>query len=250
VNPNGIRLYWYPFQTLGSESMHRFIHEWFSPDFHDLTYLPLLLMLLALMAGLVGAPRCPRLRNLLLVLATIPAALRSMRHIPILVLVIVPVLSEMAQTWLQERGALRWSSKTVLGLAPRTLAFNLIVLLTFAGFTVARVRQVVGRQGETETRHFPAAAAAFLQQEHPPGPMMNHYNWGGYFIWTLYPQYRVFWTAGPTSGDTLMNEFGSCYHLKDDWRNPSRRGGFAPLSFPRMLLDHRPSIQPEVEADL
>ena len=107
VNPNGIRLYWYPFQTLGSESMHRFIHEWFSPDFHDLTYLPLLLMLLALIAGLAVAPRCPRLRNLLLLLATIPAALRSMRHIPILVLVIVPVLSEMAQAWLQERGALR-----------------------------------------------------------------------------------------------------------------------------------------------
>jgi hypothetical protein len=219
VNPNGIRLYSYPFQTLGSESMHRFIQEWFSPDFHDLTYLPLLLMLLALMAGLAASPRCPRLRNLLLVLATIPAALRSMRHIPILVLVMVPLLSEVAQTWLQQRGASRWFDKTTLGLAPRTLIFNLIVLLTFAGFTVARVRQVLGRQGETEARHFPTAAAAFLAQEHPPGPMMNHYNWGGYFIWKLYPQYRVFMDGrADVYGDTLMTEFGACYYLKDDWR--------------------------------
>ena len=218
VNPNGIRLYRYPFQTLGSESMHRFIHEWFSPDFHDLTYLPLLLLLLALMAGLAAAPRCPRLRDLLLVLATVPAALRSMRHIPILVLVIVPVLSEMTQTWLQERGAWRWSGKAEPGSAPRTLAFNLIVLLIFTGFTGARVRQVASHQGETEARHFPAAAAAFLEQEHPPGPMMNHYNWGGYFIWKLYPRYRVFLDGrADVYGDALMTEFGSCYYLKDDW---------------------------------
>ena len=218
VNPNGVRLYWYPFQTLGSESMHRFIQEWFSPDFHDLTYLPLLLMLLALIAGLAASRRCPRLRNLLLVVAMIPAALRSMRHIPFLVLVIVPVLSEMTQTWLRERGALRGSSQAAFGLAPRTLAFNLIVFLAFVGFTVARIKQVVGRQGETEAHHFPAAAAAFLQQHHPPGPMMNHYNWGGYFIWKLYPQYRVFMDGrADVYGDTLMNEFGSCYYLKDDW---------------------------------
>jgi hypothetical protein len=76
----------------------------------------------------------------------------------------------------------------------------------------------VGRQGETEAHHFPAAAAAFLQQHHPPGPMMNHYNWGGYFIWKLYPQYRVFMDGrADVYGDTLMNEFGSCYYLKDDW---------------------------------
>jgi hypothetical protein len=233
VNPNGIRLYWYPFQTLGSESMHRFIQEWFSPDFHDLTYLPLLLMLLALMAGLAASPRCPRLRNLLLVVATIPAALRSMRHIPILMLVMVPLLSEVTQTWLQQRVALRWFDKTTPGLAPRTLIFNLIVLLTFAGFTVARVRQVLGRQGETEARHFPTAAAAFLGREHPPGPMMNHYNWGGYFIWKLYPQYRVFMDGrADVYGDTLMTEFGSCYYLKDDWKKALEAWGIRTAVLP------------------
>ncbi|MGA9811794.1 MAG: hypothetical protein WBQ64_03395 [Terriglobales bacterium] len=233
VNPNGIRLYWYPFQTLGSEAMHRFIHEWFSPDFHDLANLPLLLMLLALIAGLAASPRSPRLRNLLLLLATVPAALRSLRHIPILVLVIVPVLSEMAQTWLQEREALRRSRQPFLGLAPRVLVFNLIVLLTFAGFTVARVRQIVGHQAETEAQHFPVAAAAFLLQEHPPGPMMNHYNWGGYFIWKLYPQYRVFMDGrADVYGDTFMNEFGSCYYLKDDWRRPLEAWGIRTVVLP------------------
>ena len=126
-----------------------------------------------------------------------------MRHIPILVLVIVPVLSEMAQTWLQESGSLAMVQQGSTRVGSARLVFNLLVLLAFAGFTVFRVRQVVGHQGETEAPHFPAAAAAFLQQEHPPGPMMNHYNWGGYFIWKLYPSIAFSWTAGPTSTATL-----------------------------------------------
>jgi hypothetical protein len=219
LNPNGVQIYRYPFETLRSAAMHRFIHEWFSPDFHDPTYLPLLLMLLALVAGLALLPRSPRLRSLLLVLATIPAALRSIRHIPILVLVIVPVLAELAHTWLQRSGMNRLFRTPLTGSASRTLAINFVVLFAFAGFTVLRVRHVVSRQAEVEAKNFPATAAAFLEQRHPPGPMMNHYNWGGYFIWKLYPQYRVFMDGrADVYGDTLMTDFGDCYHLTGNWR--------------------------------
>jgi hypothetical protein len=219
VNPNGLRIYWYPVETLSSAAMHRFIHEWFSPDFHDPTYLPLLLMVLALIAGLALSPRCPRLRSLLLLLATIPAALRSMRHIPILVLAIVPVLAELAQTRLQESGATRLFRRPLTGSAARTLVLNFLLLFTFSVFTVLRVREVVNRQGETEARHFPATAVAFLQAKHLPGPLMNHYNWGGYFIWKLYPQYRVFMDGrADVYGDAFMTDFGACYYLTGDWR--------------------------------
>ena len=227
VNPNGLQIYWYPVETLRSAAMHRFIHEWFSPDFHDLTYLPLLLMLLALIAGLARSPRCPRLRNLVLLLVAIPAGLRSMRHIPILVLVIVPVLAELAHSWMEQRGTvqllrklLTGSASTTLSRTPsRTLVFNVLLLLSFAGFTAVRVRQVASRQPETEAEHFPAAAVAFLQQEHPPGPIMNHYNWGGYFIWKLYPQYRVFMDGrADVYGDAFMTDFGACYYLTGDWK--------------------------------
>jgi hypothetical protein len=230
VNPNGVRIYWYPFETLRSAAMHRFIHEWFSPDFHDSTYLPLLLMLLALIAGLALSPRCPRLRNLVLLLATIPAALRSIRHIPILVLVIVPVLAELAGGWLWRPGVPArldgrdarppsFFRRRLTASASRTLAINFLVLFAFTSFAILRVRHVVSRQSETEAQHFPMAAAAFLQQQNLPGPMMNHYNWGGYFIWKLYPQYRVFMDGrADIYGDTFMTDFSDCYYLTDDWR--------------------------------
>jgi hypothetical protein len=232
VNPNGLRIYWYPFETLRSAAMHRFIHEWFSPDFHDPTYLPLLLMLLALIAGLALSTRCPRLRNIVLLLATIPAALRSIRHIPILVLVMVPVLAELAQACLEESGFTR-SFRAPLTPITRTLAINFLVLLAFTIFTVLRVRYVVRGQTETEAKHFPMAAAAFLQQQHPPQPMMNHYNWGGYFIWKLYPQYRVFMDGrADVYGDTFMTDFGDCYYLTQDWTRPLQSWGIRTVVLP------------------
>ena len=233
LNPNGLRIYWYPFETLRSPAMHRFINEWFSPDFHDPTYLPLLLMLLALIAGLALSPRCPRLRNLVLLLATVPAALRSIRHIPILVVVIVPVLADLAEAKLQELGATRLFRKPLSRTRSRTLAINFLVLLAFSTFTVIRVRQVVVRQGETEAQHFPRAAADFLRQQHPPQPMMNHYNWGGYFIWKLYPQYLVFMDGrADVYGDTFMTDFGDCYYLTNDWKGPLQAWGIRTVVLP------------------
>jgi hypothetical protein len=233
VNPNGVRIYWYPFETLRSASMHRFIHEWFSPDFHDPTYWPLMLMLLALVAGLALSPRRPRLRNLVLLLATVPAALRSIRHIPILVLVIVPVLAELAQSSLQEPIATRLFRTPLTGSASRTLVINFLVLFTFAAFTVFRVRHVVSGQAETEAKHFPMTAATFLQQHHPPGPMMNHYNWGGYFIWKLYPQYRVFMDGrADVYGDAFMTDFSACYYVTHDWRKSLQTWGIRTLVLP------------------
>ena len=233
LNPNGVQIYWYPFETLRSAAMHRFIHEWFSPDFHDRTYLPLLLMLLALVAGLALLPRSPRLRSLLLLLATIPAALRSIRHIPILVLVIVPVLAELAQARLQQSGTTRLLRRPLTGSASRTLVINFVVLFAFIGFTVFRVRYVVNRQAEAEAKAFPVAAAAFLLQQHPPGPMMNHYNWGGYFIWKLYPQYRVFMDGrADVYGDALMTDFSHCYYLTDNWRKSLQTWGIQTVVLP------------------
>ncbi len=233
LNPNGLRIYSYPIETLLSPAMHKFIQEWFSPDFHDPMYLPLLLMLLALMTGLAFSPRRPRLRDLVLLLATIPAALRSMRHIPILVLVLAPVLAGLAEAWLQQRGGERFLQAGQSQPTRRIVLANILVLIAFSVFTLLRVRQVVRTQGQTEAQHFPQAAVEFLSREHPPGPILNHYNFGGYFTWKLYPQYRVF-TDGRADvyGDRFMDDFAAAYYLTDDWRMPFQQWGIRTLILP------------------
>jgi hypothetical protein len=224
LNPNGVRLYSYPLQTLHSASMQNYIDEWLSPNFHELRYLPLLLMLLFLMVALSFSPRCLRPRELVLLLVTMSAALRSIRHIPIFVLVAVPLLSGLAQAWLRERGASALPGLRRIQSAGRTMLVNAIVLAAFAIFSLARVRSVVDQQAATEAQNFPAAAAFFISTEQPPGPILNYDNWGGYFIWKLYPEYRVYVDGrADLYGDSFLDDFASSYYLSNHWSGPLRQ---------------------------
>ena len=83
LNPNGLRMFSYPYETLTSPSMAAFIQEWASPDFHKVTYLPLAIFLLSTFAAMALSPKRGRLGEVFLVLITALGALRSVRHIPI-----------------------------------------------------------------------------------------------------------------------------------------------------------------------
>jgi hypothetical protein len=39
---------------------------------------------------------------------------------------------------------------------------------------------------------FPLQAATFMDENKPVGRMFNHFNWGGYLMWRLYPDHKVF----------------------------------------------------------
>jgi hypothetical protein len=104
------------------------------------------------------------------------------------------------------------------------MLLNGILLLTVCTLAGLQVRRVIMRQPETEAVNFPAAAASFLKSQHLPGNLLNHYNWGGYFIWQLYPEYRVFIDGrADVYGDSLMDDFAASYYLKDGWEQPLER---------------------------
>ena len=42
------------------------------------------------------------------------------------------------------------------------------------------------------TPWYPQSLSNFIEKVKPQGPMYNFYTWGGFLIWRLYPQYKVF----------------------------------------------------------
>jgi hypothetical protein len=222
LNPYGVAMYSYPLETLRSRAMQNYIGEWRSPDFHQYLYLPTLAMILATVVLPAFSPRRLRPRELLLLCVMTFAALRSVRHIPIYTLIAIPILSAMLLAWLEENGiAKRFQSKNSTMTSAKTLV-NAILLAAFLIFTVARVRFVIRRQPEAEAKEFPAAAISFITAHRPPAPILNNYNWGGYFIWKLYPEYRVYIDGrADLYGDTFMDDLAASYYLKTDaWRIP------------------------------
>jgi hypothetical protein len=234
LNPYGVQMYRYPFETLHSRAMLAYIGEWLSPDFHQARYLAVLFLMLATLVLPALSPRRLRPRELLLLVVTTYAALRSVRHIPIYVLVAVPLVSSMIAAGLRARG------KTTLLDAPQNpltqpkLIANATLLAGFLCFTVVQFHHVLVRQPQTEAKEFPAAAASFLMTSRLPGPLLNHYNWGGYFIWKLFPAYRVYIDGrADLYGDTFMDEFAATYYLKGkSWQDPLSRWGIQTVVLP------------------
>jgi len=234
LNPYGLKMYSYPLATLRSTSMQRYIVEWFSPDFHKASYLPLLLFLLASLAAVALSGRFvdsgrsadgtkTRPGELLLLCAAIFAALLSVRHIPIYLLVAAPPLSAAMESWrLSRASGLRVQSQAAP--APGKSVLNAGLLAVCLCLAVLRVRDVISHQPQAESRSFPAGAVSFLRAHPPNGPTFNSYDWGGYFIWKLYPQQRVFIDGrADVYGDTFLEQYAHTLNATDNWREPLQR---------------------------
>jgi hypothetical protein len=217
INPNGFQLYRYPFQTLQSRTIVNYIVEWASANFHSADFKPFLglLLLTWLVVGLSRKRLSPT--QILLLLATAYGGLSAARHIPIFVLVAVPILAEGLEGLAERR---HWFSPAEeASLPPAKLAVNLVLVLAVCALTILRFHQVIRNQGAGEAENFPTAATEFLIREHPPAPVFNYYDWGGYFIAKLYPQYRVFIDGRTDLYGTLMDTFSDTARGEGNWRD-------------------------------
>ena len=234
LNPYGIRMYLYPLKTVYSKSIESYVSEWNSPNFHQSMYLPALLLLLAMLLAAAISPLRLRPRELLLLSVTAWAALHSARHVPLFALVAAPILSNLVYAWSREN----WNrfGPGLIG-DPRRSGSRLvsgIALAAFLIFACVRISYVLKTQPEVEKRSFPVSAVSFLRENRLPGPLFNSYNWGGYLIWQLYPEYRVY-VDGRTDvyGDRFLDQFANAYQISNpSWRAPLDRWGIQTILLP------------------
>lgn len=192
LNPSGVQLYRYPLDTLRSSGMRAYIVEWFSPDFHHWIYGPLLLIILLVLIALAYSRRRVRGRVLLPLLFTAAAALDAVRHIPIFVLLAIPViasafaLSSSQEPLSQPRSTLARITK----IKTRPSLYVAAALLAF--FAIVRWIDLARGQEAHEASQFPKKAVDFLRTSHEPDRLFAHYAWGGYAIWRLGFEYHVF----------------------------------------------------------
>jgi hypothetical protein len=223
-NPNGARMFLYPLETLRSHAMMRYIDEWLSPNFHKGMFMPLALFFLSTLGAMALSKKRVRITELLLLLVTCLAALRSARNVPFFVLIAMPLLAEHLWAWLTSQswgGWLTAPEKVETGInVRRKMVLNFLLLmavpLLFAG---VRVRQSMAEQAGVEAKDFPAAAVEYLRTHNPPQPLYNEYHWGGYLVWKLYPDYRVFIDGrADVYGDQFFDEFMSTHAGEPNWK--------------------------------
>lgn len=231
LNPNGPRLFLYPFETLTSGAMMKYIEEWHSPDFHQPMFLPLAVMLFATFAAMALSRGRVRPGALLLLVATGYGALRSGRNVPFFALAAMPLLAEHAWGWLARQGWGRNLAAPEKRAAGREAVLKVLLnvsLLVAVPLAVGllRVQRVAAAQAADEARNFPAAAVEFVRGQRPPQPIYHEYGWGGYMIWKLYPDYRVYIDGrADVYGDAFLEEFLDTHTGGANWRAALDKAG-------------------------
>ena len=220
-NPQGPAVLLYPFSYAGTQNASmKFITEWQSPNFHYYYFFVFGISLMALMVIPMRRPLDWALTIPLLALTAM--SLQSVRVIPFYAIGVAPVLASRLgiavsgqhsalssqHSGLSTRSSLgtRWNWM-VLGLCLATLASTL--------FLSDRTQW----GPEPRTSEYPAAGVRYLRESGLQGKLFNTFHWGGFLIWSFYPERRVFVDGRPDMyGDGFMEDYGKVQDARPGWR--------------------------------
>ncbi len=219
LNPNGVQMWTYPFETLTSRAMQRLIQEWFPPDLHQPIYWPFGLMLAVGTLGLVLSPRRPEWMDLMLFLGMGGAGLLSARHIPLFAVATAPIVARhtlplFARTRLYPllTGEQPPPQPSRVVVAAHWLILGALVLA--AGLDV---RRTVQRNDAAMATTYPVAAVDWIEAQGWQGKrMFNNYNWGGYLVWRGLPVFID--GRADVYGDAFLFLYQDTVFIRPNWR--------------------------------
>ncbi|HNT73739.1 MAG TPA: hypothetical protein PKH77_01830 [Anaerolineae bacterium] len=205
INPNGYHMLWYPFETLTSSAMQTYIQEWASPNFHNSDFWPFAALLLGGAALMVGLRHRPDLTDGLLFFGLGGAGLLSARHIPLFVVIAVPVVSRALTA-----AKVPQSRRNFTALNWAILALALLA-------TGARLYVVLEKNRADRATRYPQAALAYIESHGlRDAAIYNSYKWGGYLVWQDIPVFID--GRADVYGDAFIEQFLTAYFVRPGWR--------------------------------
>lgn len=224
LNPQGLRILLYPFETVAMEASKGMIAEWHSPDFHELLPRVSLVGIFAWFIATVYARRKPDLTELMLPLLLIVAGLSAWRHLPLMAMVLLIFFCAMARhvdpaTVLAR--SFRWKRRTPshTGKQVTRAQAGVVHLLALAGMVLIALAGGVKTQREGETSTYVAEGAArYLLANDIAGRMLNDYDLGGYLIYRLWPKQKVFIDGrADLYGDAFLKTYFTVDKAGEGW---------------------------------
>jgi hypothetical protein len=213
INPNGVRMYIYPFETLSSSAMQTYIQEWFSPDFHLAHWQPFAWLILLTIATALLTPSKSSATQVILLVFFGYAALRSVRNIPFFILVAIPLISRQLNQLFE-----RFNFNEEAYARRSIVVINVVLAIIIIAVAFLRVQTVSAEQANYEKQTFPVAAVEWIAKNKPEGNIYNTYDWGGYLIWKLYPEYKVFIDGrADVYGDVFIRNYLTIYRAEQGW---------------------------------
>ena len=233
LNPTTYKMFAYAYQTVSIGELQDFIQEWASPNFHRLQFHPFVWLLLLSLAAMGLSRRRADWTDLALLGVFGYMGLLAARNIALFALVVPPVLSRHAVFVLEDLAMAQPRLSRLAELArsrplppPRRaiVLVNVLILMLVLFGAGAKVGTELLRMRDREIwgEGLPLEAVEYLRDHDLPGLMFNSYNWGGYLIWTLYPDKLVF-IDGRTDlyafNGTTLEDYARVHWVRPGWED-------------------------------
>jgi hypothetical protein len=181
LTPYGTRLAAYPFEFMRMQPLNvLFTPEWLQPDFSASWGQAFLLSVLAWMAAQMISPIVYRLEIIApLLLVTYESFVHS-RFLLLFVPMFAPIMATFLARWLPSYDA-----------AKERYAMNAVFIAALLCGGLALLPSNARLQ-ETLRRRYPVGAVEYLRAHPVPSGMFNDDHWGGFLIWSLAPEHKVF----------------------------------------------------------
>jgi hypothetical protein len=233
LNPFGARAILFPLEVVRSVPFMTSTIEWFPPNFHHASFRPLELMLLLLFPAFAWGRARLSAADVGLVLVFANLGLTSVRHVPLFAVVAAPPLAAALGAAIAEWRQVDWARirqavrRRLPSLAPALTApampvvAGAVLLLTAVSAHWVGIVQVPTNplRLDLEESRYPERTMAFIRENRLPHQLFSVYAWGGYELWRLYPEYRMF-MDGRTHvyGPEVLREFLDVVNVSPRWQ--------------------------------
>jgi hypothetical protein len=181
LTPYGTRLATYPFELMLNQPLNvRFVVEWGRLDFSTWWGQAFLIIMLAWMAAQVISPIVYRLEIIVPLLLLTYESFVHFRFLLIFVPMFAPVMASYLARLLPEYDPRK-----------ERYAMNAVLIAVILLGCVVLVPSNAKLQ-ETLRRTYPVGAVEYLRAHPVPSGMLNDDHWGGFLIWSLWPDHKVF----------------------------------------------------------
>ncbi len=194
INPNGAKIFLLP--LIVEQSLFKAIEEYYSPMLYEYHAYWFMLVITAVCILILTVKRRLDLSDLLIALILIVPSLRSIRYIIFFALgsgVFLAYSISSAAAEIKERGfpgklLNNQRFAEIIRKSPLSILISILSII----YLIMIIKPGDVMELNMRLKRYPSGAVSFIQDNMLSGNMFNLYNWGGYLIWSLYPDYRVF----------------------------------------------------------
>jgi hypothetical protein len=190
------------------------------PDFHQSGTFPfLLLLILSVILPILSRIRLPA-GHIFLLAGFAVLSLLMARNIPLFVISATPILAvsarkilEQAQGWIKIESRFGEIERSLRGFV-WTVAGTLAALILFS----YHYMQTQSSFNHFDERVFPVAAVNWLDGHPQSGNMFNEFNWGGYLLYRLWPEQKIFIDSQTDFyGEALVRDYNQIINTESGW---------------------------------